>query len=86
MGVSQGAPSSTGQVVAAQVGLLVRARLREAVLRFRREVEVAADSTTPTSWRPLDVSEDRGVHVLAREFIEGQDLDALVAYEWPRAN
>ena len=52
-------------------------------VRFRREVEVAARLDHPNIVAALDASEDRGVHFLAMEFIEGQDLEALVTSGGP---
>ena len=63
----------SGQVVALKVLPPSFGRDREAVLRFRREVEVAARLNHPNIVAALDASEDRGVHFLAMEFIEGQD-------------
>jgi len=68
----------TCQVVALKVLPPSFGRDREAVLRFRREVEVAGRLDHPNIVKALDASEDRGVHFLAMEFIEGQDLEALV--------
>ena len=73
----------TGQVVALKVLPPSFGRDREAVLRFRREVEVAARLDHPNIVKALDASEDRGVHFLAMEFIEGQDLEALVSSGGP---
>ncbi len=73
----------TGQVVALKVLPPSFGRDREAVLRFRREVEVAARLDHPNIVAALDASEDRGVHFLAMEFIDGQDLEALVTAGGP---
>jgi serine/threonine protein kinase len=73
----------TGQVVALKVLPPSFGRDREAVLRFRREVEIAARLDHPNIVKALDASEDRGVHFLAMEFIEGQDLDSLVSSGGP---
>jgi len=73
----------TGQVVALKVLPPSFGRDREAVLRFRREVAVAARLDHPNIVAALDASEDRGVHFLAMEFIEGQDLEALVTSGGP---
>jgi len=73
----------TCQLVALKVLPPSFGRDRDAVLRFRREVEVAARLDHPNIVAALDASEDRGVHFLAMEFIEGQDLDALVTSGGP---
>ncbi len=73
----------TCQLVALKILPPSFGRDRDAVLRFRREVEVAARLDHPNIVAALDASEDRGVHFLAMEFIEGQDLDALVTSGGP---
>ena len=66
------------QIVALKILPPSFGRDREAVLRFRREVAVAARLEHPNVVAALDASEDRGVHFLAMEYIEGHDLDNLV--------
>ena len=73
----------TSQTVALKVLPPSFGRDRDAVLRFRREVEIAARIDHPNVVKALDASEDRGVHFLAMEFIEGQDLEALVSSGGP---
>jgi serine/threonine protein kinase len=73
----------TGHVVALKVLPPSFGRDRDAVLRFRREIEVAARLDHGNIVAALDASEDRGVHFLAMEFIDGQDLDSLVSSAGP---
>ncbi len=54
------------------------ARDRTAVLRFKREVEAAGRLKHPNIVAALDADEDRGVHFLVMEYVEGHDLDTLV--------
>jgi serine/threonine protein kinase len=54
------------------------ARDRKLVLRFRREIHAAALVDHPNVVAVLDASEDRGVHFLTMEYIEGVDLDRFV--------
>ncbi|WP_435007921.1 family 16 glycoside hydrolase [Tundrisphaera lichenicola] len=69
---------ATGKVVALKILLPSFGRDREAVLRFRREYEVAAQLVHPNIVSALDASEDRGVQYLTMEYVEGHDLDDLV--------
>lgn len=46
--------------------------------RFRREVDVAARLSHPNIVSVLDADEDRGVHFLTMEYIDGHDLEQLV--------
>ncbi len=68
----------TGQVVAMKILPPSFGRDREAVQRFRREVEIASRLDHPNVVAALDASEVRGVHFLAMEYISGYDLDRLV--------
>ncbi len=54
------------------------ARDRKLVLRFRREIQAAALLDHPNIVAALDADEDRGVHFLTMEYIEGIDLDGFV--------
>ena len=54
------------------------ARDRTAVLRFKREVEAAGRLKHPNIVAAVDADEDRGVHFLVMEYVEGHDLDTLV--------
>jgi serine/threonine protein kinase/WD40 repeat protein len=67
-----------GQVVALKILPPSWARDRERVLRFRREIQAAARLDHPHIVSALDADEDRGVHFLTMEYIEGHDLDRLV--------
>ena len=54
------------------------ARDRTAVMRFRREVEAAGRLKHPNLVAALDADEDRGVHFLVMDYVEGRDLDKVV--------
>ncbi len=59
------------------------ARDRQAVMRFRREVEAAGRLKHPNVVAAVDADEDRGVHFLVMEFVEGRDLDHVVRERGP---
>ncbi len=59
------------------------ARDHQAVMRFRREVEAAGRLKHPNVVAALDADEDRGVHFLVMEFVEGRDLDRIVRDRGP---
>ena len=59
------------------------ARDRQAVLRFRREIEAAGRLEHPNVVAAVDADEDRGVHFLVMEFVEGRDLDRVVRDRGP---
>ena len=59
------------------------ARDRTAVLRFRREVEAAGRLKHPNVVVAMDADEDRGVHFLVMEYVEGRDLDRVVRDRGP---
>jgi serine/threonine protein kinase/tetratricopeptide (TPR) repeat protein len=61
------------------------ARDRDAVLRFRREVEAAGRLQHPNLVAAQDADEDRGVHFLVMDFVEGRDLDHTVREKGPMA-
>jgi serine/threonine protein kinase len=61
------------------------ARDRSAVLRFRREVEAAGRLKHPNVVAALDADEDRGVHFLVMDYVEGKDLDHAVQERGPLA-
>jgi serine/threonine protein kinase len=69
---------TTGQVVALKILPPSFGRNRQAVLRFRREFEVATRLSHPNVVAALHADEDRGVQFLTMEYIEGHDLDDLV--------
>ena len=50
----------------------------DAVRRFQREVEAAARLTHPNIVTAFDADEADGVHFLVMEYVEGQDLSAIV--------
>ena len=67
-----------GRVVALKILPPSFARDRTAVLRFKREVEAAGRLKHPNIVAALDADEDRGVHFLVMEYVEGRDLDHVV--------
>jgi serine/threonine protein kinase len=69
-----------GRVVALKILPPSFARDRNAVLRFKREVEAAGRLKHPNIVAALDADEDRGVHFLVMEYVEGSDLDRVVRH------
>ncbi|MGO9467588.1 MAG: protein kinase domain-containing protein [Isosphaeraceae bacterium] len=67
-----------GHVVALKILPPRLARDRKLVLRFRREIHAAALLDHPNIVAALDADEDRGVHFLTMQYIEGVDLDRFV--------
>ena len=59
------------------------ARDHQAVMRFRREVEAAGRLKHPNVVAAVDADEDRGVHFLVMEYVEGRDLDRVVRDRGP---
>ena len=59
------------------------ARDREAVMRFRREIEAAGRLKHPHLVGAQDADEDRGVHFLVMDYVEGRDLDRIVRERGP---
>ncbi len=59
------------------------ARDRTALARFKREVEAAGKLNHPNIVAALDADEDRGVHFLVMEYVEGRDLDRVVRERGP---
>jgi serine/threonine protein kinase len=55
----------------------------EAVARFLREIQVAAQLTHPNIVRAYDAAQAGDVHYLAMEFIEGRDLSRLIEERGP---
>ncbi len=53
------------------------------MLRFRREVEAAGRLKHPNVVAALDADEDRGVHFLVMDYVEGKDLDDVVHERGP---
>jgi eukaryotic-like serine/threonine-protein kinase len=67
-----------GRIVALKILPPSLARGKDLLLRFRREVDVAARLSHPNIVSVLDANEDRGVQFMTMEFIQGNDLDRLV--------
>ena len=68
----------TGKVVALKILPPSFARDATLVQRFQREVAAAARLDHANIVRTVDASQDRGVHFLAMDFIEGRDLHSIV--------
>jgi serine/threonine protein kinase len=68
----------SGRVVAMKILPPSFAREREAVSRFRREFEVASRLSHPNLVAAIEASEDRGVHFLTMDYIDGTNLDRIV--------
>jgi len=52
-----------------------------AIKRFQREWEAAAQLSHPNIITSYDASEERGVHYLVMELVSGVDLGSRVAHE-----
>ena len=72
-----------GRVVALKILPPSFARDRELLLRFRREVDAAARLKHPNVIAAVDADEDRGVHFLAMDYVDGRDLERLVSDRGP---
>jgi serine/threonine protein kinase/tetratricopeptide (TPR) repeat protein len=72
-----------GPVVALKILPPSFARDRMAVSRFKREVEAAGRLNHPNIVAALEADEDRGVHFLVMEYVEGRDLDRVVRERGP---
>ncbi len=72
-----------GRVVALKILPPSFARDRTALARFKREVEAAGKLKHPNIVAALDADEDRGVHFLVMEFVEGRDLDRVIRQRGP---
>jgi serine/threonine-protein kinase len=55
----------------------------DAVRRFHREVEAAARLTHPNIVAAFDANEDKGMHFLVMELVEGADLASVVKKQGP---
>lgn len=55
----------------------------EAIKRFQREVRAAARLIHPHIVTAFDAAEDKGVHFLAMEYVEGEDLAKIVDRDGP---
>ncbi len=74
---------NTGKVVALKILPPSFARDHQAVSRFKREIEAAGRLNHPNIVAALDADEDRGVHFLVMEYVEGRDLDRVVQTSGP---
>ncbi len=72
-----------GRVVAVKILPPSFARDKTAVQRFQREVEAAGRLKHPNIVAALDASEDRGVHFLVMEYVQGRDLDGVIRHSGP---
>jgi serine/threonine-protein kinase len=72
-----------GQVVALKVIRKERLANETAVLRFEREIRVAAQLDHPNIVRALDADRAGDAHFLVMEFIEGTDLARMVRERGP---
>jgi serine/threonine protein kinase len=61
------------------------ARDRDAVRRFRREFEAAGQLKHINLVAAFEANEDRGVHFLVMEYVEGMNLDRVVSEQGPLA-
>src|SRR5262249_27479720 len=59
------------------------ARNPTAVQRFRREVQAAGRLQHPNLVAARDADEDRGVHFLVMDYVDGRDLDRIVRESGP---
>jgi serine/threonine protein kinase len=59
------------------------ARDRDAVTRFRREFEAAGRLKHANLVAAFEADEDRGVHFLVMEYVEGVNLDRIVSNQGP---
>ena len=74
-----------GDVVALKLLELGKEAGADAVERFRREVRLARRITHPNVARMHDMGEHSGQHYLTMEFVQGEDLHALISREGPLA-
>ncbi len=74
---------TTGKIVALKILPPSFARDQQAVSRFKREIEAAGRLNHPNIVAALDADEDRGVHFLVLEYVEGRDLDRVVRANGP---
>ena len=67
------------------IKMLPAAMLKDAaaVARFQREVEAAAKLEHPNIVHANDADEANGVHFLVMQYVEGQDLSALIKKDGP---
>jgi serine/threonine-protein kinase len=74
-----------GDVVALKLLELGKEAGADAIERFRREVRLARRITHPNVARMHDMGEHSGQHYLTMEFVQGEDLHALLSREGPLA-
>ncbi len=67
------------------IKLLPRALVKDeaAIKRFQREVEAAARLSHPNIVQAYDADEQRGLHYLVMEYVDGHDLSALLRDRGP---
>ncbi len=75
--------SRLGRIVALKVIRKERLASPDAVRRFRREIQAAAQLNHPNVVVAYDAEEAAGTHYLAMEFVEGADLARLVKEKGP---
>ncbi len=73
----------TGKIVALKILPPSFARDQQAVARFKREIEAAGRLNHPNIVAALDADEDRGVHLLVMDYVDGRDLDRIVQTRGP---
>jgi serine/threonine protein kinase len=73
----------TRQVVALKILPPSFSREADAVRRFRREFRVAAHLKHPNLVAAIEADEDRGVHFLTMDYVQGRDLETLVKETGP---
>jgi formylglycine-generating enzyme required for sulfatase activity/serine/threonine protein kinase len=72
-----------GRIVALKLIRPERLKNPDAVRRFRREVQAAAQLTHPNIVAALDADEVRGTHFFAMEYVDGPDLARWVKQHGP---
>jgi formylglycine-generating enzyme required for sulfatase activity/tRNA A-37 threonylcarbamoyl transferase component Bud32 len=73
-----------GQVVALKLMHKDRVANADAVKRFQREIQAAAQLNHPNIVRAFDADEVKGTHILVMEHVAGTDLSHLVRQKGPR--
>jgi serine/threonine protein kinase len=67
------------RIVAVKILPKEMTKSKDAASRFQQEVEAAARLIHPNIVTAFDAGEQKGIHFLAMEYVDGQDLNALVA-------
>jgi hypothetical protein len=81
-----GRDAGLGRDVAVKTIRLGSAFGAEATARFEREARAAGSLNHPNVVTVFEFGEDQGLYYLAMEWVEGQDLDALIhSRQWPMA-